>query len=258
MLCPLGAHPFVERRYLVVPGIRSSRIYIIDTKPDPTRARIAKIIEPEELRRKTGYSRPHTTHCGPEGIYVSCLGGKGPNGDEGQAGIFIMDCDSFEIRGPWEIDHGGQVLAYDFWWHISQNVAVSSEWGRPPQFEGGLVPEELLGNKYGHRLHFWDLSRRRITQTVDLGANRQMVLEVRPAHEPTAEHGFAGVVVNTENLNGEIWLWYKEHKADAQFKVKKIIDIPPQAAEPEQLPDLLKPFSAVPPLVTDIDLSLDD
>ena len=35
-LSPLTGHAFVERRYLVIPGIRSSRIYVIDTKPDPT------------------------------------------------------------------------------------------------------------------------------------------------------------------------------------------------------------------------------
>ena len=53
---------------------RSSRIYIIDTKPDPRRPTIAKVIEPEEVIERTGYSRPHTVHCGPEGIYVSALG----------------------------------------------------------------------------------------------------------------------------------------------------------------------------------------
>ena len=29
-LCPYAPHPHLERRYLVVPGIRSSRIHIID------------------------------------------------------------------------------------------------------------------------------------------------------------------------------------------------------------------------------------
>ena len=66
-LSPLDGDPFLERRYLIVPGMRSSRIYIVDTKPDPTRPTIAKVIEPEEVKRKTGYSRPHTVHCGPEG-----------------------------------------------------------------------------------------------------------------------------------------------------------------------------------------------
>jgi selenium-binding protein 1 len=54
MLCPLTGHPFTERRYLIVPGIRSSRLYIIDTKPDATQAKIVKVIEPEELLRSSG------------------------------------------------------------------------------------------------------------------------------------------------------------------------------------------------------------
>src|SRR5438128_319282 len=57
-LSPLSGHPFLDRRYLIIPGMRSSRIYIIDTKPDPTRAKIHKIIEPEEILSRTGYSRP--------------------------------------------------------------------------------------------------------------------------------------------------------------------------------------------------------
>ena len=34
-LCPTAPHPHVERRYLIVPGLRSSRIYVLDTKDDP-------------------------------------------------------------------------------------------------------------------------------------------------------------------------------------------------------------------------------
>ena len=78
-LCPYAPHPHIERRYLVVPGIRSSRIYILDIKPDPRNPSIVKIIEPEEVFERTGYSRPHTVHCGPEGIYVSALGA--PDGE---------------------------------------------------------------------------------------------------------------------------------------------------------------------------------
>src|SRR5258705_12420153 len=72
-LCPYSPHPHVERRYLVVPGLRSSRIHVIDTKPDPRKPTLAKTIEPEEVFSRAGYSRPHTIHCGPEGIYVSAL-----------------------------------------------------------------------------------------------------------------------------------------------------------------------------------------
>src|SRR5215216_6973236 len=48
-LCPYAPHPHVERRYLVIPGLRSSRIYIADIRPDPTAPKIVKVIEPETL-----------------------------------------------------------------------------------------------------------------------------------------------------------------------------------------------------------------
>jgi selenium-binding protein 1 len=83
-LCPNAPHAHAERRYLVVPGLRSSRIHILDTKPDPKKPKIVKVIEPQEVADKAGYTRPHTVHCGPEGIYVAALGnreGKGPGGN---------------------------------------------------------------------------------------------------------------------------------------------------------------------------------
>ena len=254
-LSPLSGHAFLERRYLIIPGMRSSRIYIVDTKPDPTQAKIHKIIEPEEIFKKTGYSRPHTIHCGPDGIYVSTLGGGGKDGTDGPPGVFIMDCQTFEVLGRWEIDRGPQTLHYDFWWNLPRDYMVSSEWALPPQFENGIVPEDLLSNKYGHRVHFWDLRARKNVQTIDLGANHQMALEVRPAHDPVREHGFLGVVVDTTNLEGSIWTWWRE---GGKFHIEKTATIPPEAAPKEQLPPLLQGFGAVPPLVTDIDLSMDD
>ena len=254
-LSPLTGHAFLERRYLIIPGIKSSRIYIIDVK-EPLKAKIHKIIEADEIMAKTGYSRPHTIHCGPEGIYVSTLGGGGKDGTDGPPGIFIMDCETFDILGRYEMDRGAQEKGYDFWWNLPRNYMVSSEWGLPPQYENGIVAEDLLSNKYGHSIHFWDLRARKNVQTIDLGANHQMALEIRPAHDPVKEYGFCGVVVDTSNLEGAVFTWWR--KEDGTFEAKKTITIPPVAADPDDLPELLKGFSAVPPLVTDIDLSLDD
>jgi len=39
---PYAPHPHIERRYLVVPGIRSSRLYVIDIKPDPRKPQIVR------------------------------------------------------------------------------------------------------------------------------------------------------------------------------------------------------------------------
>ena len=166
-----------------------------------------------------------------------------------------MDCETFDILGRWEIDRGPQNLHYDFWWNLPRDYMVTSEWGLPPQFENGIVPEDLLSNKYGHHIHFWDLRARRNVQTIDLGANHQMALEVRPAHDPAREYGFLGVVVDTTNLEGSIWTWWRE---GGKFHIEKTATIPAEPAPKDQLPPLLQGFGAVPPLVTDIDLSMDD
>lgn len=252
-LCPYAPHPHLERRYLIVPGIRSSRIYIIDTKPDPIRPRISKIIEPEEVMAKSGYSRPHTVHCGPDAIYVNGLGSA--KGSDGPGGIFMLDHFNFNVLGPWEIDRGSQDLAYDFWWHICHDTMITSEWGKPTQFENGLVPEDIINGKYGRNLHFWDLRRRKKIQTISLGEEHQLVFELRPVHDPTKTYGFAGVVLSLKDLSSSIWAWYKDGD---KWAAKKVIEIPAEPADPEDLPPALKNFKAVPPLVTDIDLSLDD
>ena len=36
----------MERRYLIVPGLRSSRIHVLDTKADPLNPTIVKVVEP--------------------------------------------------------------------------------------------------------------------------------------------------------------------------------------------------------------------
>src|SRR5260370_5176908 len=139
--CPFPPHPHSERRYLVVPGIRSSRIHIIDTKPDPRKPQIVKVIEPETLASRTGYSRPHTVHCGPDGIFLSALGS--PEG-EGPGGIFILDPDSFDVLGKWEIERGPQHLHYDFFWHLGYDTMISSAWRTPNMVQTGVNPEILL------------------------------------------------------------------------------------------------------------------
>jgi selenium-binding protein 1 len=251
-LCPYAPHPHVERRYLLVPGLRSSRIYIVDTQPDPKNPRIVKTIEADELANRTGYSRPHTSHCGPDGIYFSALG----NAEgEGPGGIFMLDHESFDPLGRWEVERGPQYLAYDFWWHLGHDTMITSEWGTPSMIEAGLNPELLLGGKYGHQLHVWNLRTRKHEQALDLGAEQQMVLELRPAHDPTRTYGFAGVVVSLKDLSASIWLW---HRSNGNWEVKKVIEIPAEPASADQLPPALQPFGAVPPLVTDINLSLDD
>ncbi len=243
----------LQRRYLLLPGIRSSNIHVYDTQPDPANPTLVKTITPEELSSKAGYSRPHTLHCGPEGIFLSCLGGA--DGAEGPGGIALLDHNTFDVLRAWETDRGPQYLAYDAWWHLTQNTLITSEWGTPSMIEDGLVPELLLSGKYGHSLHFWDLAAGKHLQEIDLGPEQQMVLELRPAHDPDASYGFVGVVVSTADLSASIWRWYRDGD---MWAIEKVITIPAEPADPDDLPPALKPFGAVPPMVTDIGLSVDD
>jgi selenium-binding protein 1 len=160
------------------------------------------------------------------------------------------------VIGAWEQDRGDQYLGYDGWWHLDADTVITSEWATPSMVEDGLNPEDLLGRKFGHHLNFWSMSKRRLTQRVDLGDQHQMVLEVRPAHDPSKTWGLVGVVISVEDLSGSIFAWHRQD--DGQWAARKVITIPAEPADPDLLPPALKPFGAVPPLITDIDLSVDD
>jgi selenium-binding protein 1 len=190
---------------------------------------------------------------------MSALGA--PDGN-GPGGTFVLDPETFDVKGQWEIDRGPQELAYDVWWHLGLDTMITSTWGTPNMVKDGVNPELLLGGKYGTKLHVWDLPRRRHVQELDLGVEQQMVLELRPAHNPTKAYGFVGVVVSLKDLSSSIWVWYRERGSngskDGRWAIKKIIEIPAEPADPEKLPPLLQGFKAVAPLLTDINLSLDD
>jgi selenium-binding protein 1 len=63
------------------------------------------------------------------------------------------------------------------------------------------------------------------------------------------------VVLCLQDLSSSVFLW---HRDGDQWAVTKVISIPAEPAEPDQLPPMLKDLKACPPLVTDIDLSVDD
>jgi selenium-binding protein 1 len=230
--------PDKPRRYLVLPGLRSSRIHIVDVA-SPREPKLHKVIQPEEIARKTNLSAPHTVHCLADGqIMISMLGdarGQAPGG-------FLLLDQQFNIAGRWERQAEGMQFNYDYWYQPRHNVMVSSEWAAPNTFAPGFQLDDVKAGKYGQRLHFWDWKERKLVQTIDLGAEGMIPLEVRFHHDPDSPHGFVGAA-----LSSSIWHW--QPSGDA-WQAEKVIQV-----EPVELAGW--PFP-VPGLITDLVLSMDD
>jgi methanethiol oxidase len=229
-----------DRSHLIVPGFRSSRIHVINIANDPRRPEIEKVIEPEELAEKTGYTRPHTVHCMPgDNVVISMLG----DCDGGGAGGFaVLDARTFEVKGRWENGGGAPSLGYDFWYQPRKNALMSSEFGEPNAYEQGFDPADVAAGRYGQRVHFWDLGERRLEQTIDLGEQGLVPLEVRWLHDPEQDQGFIGAT-----LSSVVWRF---HRSNGAYSAEPVITT--EAVDVEGFP-----FPA-PALITDLVMSMDD
>jgi len=227
-----------SRRFLVIPGQRSSRIYIVDTA-DLRAPKLHKVIAPEEIKAKTNLSAPHTVHCAPDGqVIISMLGDR-----EGNApGGFLLLDENFDIAGRWEHDASGMNYNYDFWYQPRHNVMVSSEWSAPKTYYNGFKLDDVAAGKYGTRVLFWDWQKREIIQTADLGEQGRIPLEVRFHHNPDSMHGFVGAA-----LSSTMWHWYK---SGDRWNINKAISVDPVEHKSFPFP--------LPGLITDLLISMDD
>jgi selenium-binding protein 1 len=229
-----------DRSHLIIPGFRSSRLHVVNVADDPRRPRIEKVIEPEEVLAKTGYTRPHTVHCMPgDEVVISMLGDAD---GKGAGGFAVLDAKTFEVKGRWE--NGGETppFNYDFWYQPRKNALVSSEFGEPNAYEKGFDPEDVAAGRYGSRLHFWNLAERRVEQTVDLGENGLVPLEARWLHDPDSDEGFVGAA-----LSSTMWHF---HRDNGSFTADQVIAV--EGVELEGWP------FPVPGLITDLVVSMDD
>ena len=227
-----------SRRYLILPGFRSSRIHILDTA-DERAPTLHKIIEPETVIGQSGLSAPHTVHCLADGhVMISMLGDREGNGPGG----FLLLDGNFEIAGRWERESNGRQFNYDFWYQPRQNVMVSTELGAPKTYTPGFNLDDVGKGLYGQRIHFWDWEARRILKTVDLGADGLIPLETRFLHDPDSARGYVAAA-----LSSNLFHW---NKVGGEWQVEKVVDVPPIEVEGWPFP--------VPSLMTDFLLSLDD
>ncbi len=231
-----------DRSHLIVPGFRSSRIHVLNVADDPRRPEIERVIEPEEILRETGYTRPHTVHCMPGGNVVLSMLGDADGG--GSGGFAVVDAETFEVKGRWEDGGERPPLNYDFWYQPRRNVFVSSEFGEPNAYEGGFDPADVAAGRYGSRLHFWDLEDRRLAQTLDLGDEGLIPLEIRWLHDPDAEQGFVGAALSSNLM--------RFSRQNGGWSAGTVVDVENEELEGWPLP------GGVPGLITDLVLSMDD
>ena len=229
-----------DRSHLVIPGFRSSRIHIVNVADDPRKPRIEKVIEPEEVIRETGYTRPHTVHCMPgDNIVISMLGDADGNGSGGFA---VVDAQTFELKGRWENGGPKPSFNYDFWYQPRKNLLISSEFGAPNAYEPGFDPADVEKGRYGQRVHMWNLETHELEQTIDLGEKGLVPLEIRWLHDPDAEEGFVGAALSSV-------MWHV-HRENGSWTADPVVEV-------EGVPQEGWPFP-VPGLITDEVLSMDD
>ena len=133
---------------------------------------------------------------------------------------------------------------YDFWYQPRQNTLISSEWGAPNTFQDGFNPADVAAGKYGRKLHFWDLEQRSMTQTIDLGDEGLIPLEIRWQHDPDSAQGFVGATLSSNII--------RFARDNGSWSAEKMIDVANEELEGWPLE------GGVPGLITDLVLSLDD
>jgi selenium-binding protein 1 len=208
-----------DRSHLSVRGFRSSRIHIVDV---------------------AGETRPHTVHCMPgDNVVISMLGDADGNG---ACGFAVLDARTFEIKGRWENGGPHPRFNYDFWYQPRRNVLASSEFGDPKAYEPGFDLDDVAAGRYGSRVHFWNLSERRVEQTIELGETGLVPLEMRWLHDPDADEGFVGAA-----LSSTMWRFHREN---GSYSADTVVAV--ESVEQEGWP------FPVPGLITDLVVSMDD
>ncbi len=103
-------------------------------------------------------------------------------------------------------------------------------------------------------------SASRVVCASSLDAGVKIASNVLLAHDREHPYGFSSSGFSVHDLTSAISVWYRDGgpSESRPWAVRKVIEIPAEPEVSERLPELLRPSGAVPPLITDFALSLDD
>ena len=167
--------------------------------------------------------------------------------------VAVVDRRTFEITSLRAVGCHDHVPSFDTWCCPRHGLLVTTEACRSELLDQGLHWAALKRGHYGHRIHFFGLEDLGLRDTIDLGAENQMLLRLAaPCHQTSQCYGFVSALVTLPSLGSAVWCWYRD---GARWRARKIIQLPPEPCQAELLPPSLAPFGVVPPLITDMKLA---
>jgi len=243
-VCSSSHKTLSNRMYMLVPGLRSGRINVVNVE-EPERLWMHKTIEPTTILDETGCTVPSVVRPLPTGdIMVSTLGGPSyldnrtlPEGP----GLFLLDGE-FRVKQRWDKPrtiHG--ITFADFWYQVGVKnpVLVSSGWAEPFTFMKGFDPKagdgKGNGPGYSSSLYFWNWKDPKEFGSIELGRDKggygrlvddgRGVLPVRFLHNPTEPQGYAAAVIG-----GTVWRFADPNPRfglSPQYVTRKAIAVDP-------------------------------
>ncbi|XP_055341592.1 methanethiol oxidase-like [Paramacrobiotus metropolitanus] len=233
--------PNTPRRYIVLPGFFSGNIHIVDATTDPCRPQLIKQIKGKDIAEKYNVSYPHTVHCIPSGdVMIHTLGNA--QGDA-RGAFYLLAGNTFEPKGLW--NSGTEAIkGHDFWYQPRHNIMISTEFGAPNKFTKGFDIKDVEAGYYGSKIHFWRWTERELFQTIDLGDDGRIPMEIRFVHNPQATDAYIVTALGAS-------IFHVRLNEDKKWEAKAAVKIPHKTVSHWALP-------FVPALITDALISLDD
>jgi selenium-binding protein 1 len=145
----------LDQDRLIIPGLFSNRIHVVDLTPNPKKPQLAAVYE--DLIADSGYIVPHTVIAMPDNrVMVTMIGAYSET--TGPGGVVLLDDRSGEFAGyfgpgPEHTIYAQPKYMYDFGVNEDDNVAVSTTFGWPADVGAGINP---LG--FGDEITFWDFA----------------------------------------------------------------------------------------------------
>ena len=202
---------------LLVPGLFSGRMHILDLEDDPRHPYVESFHD--DLTPDSGYTVPHTVIGWPDGGYVVSMIGS-DSASSGPGGLVRLDADAqfIEPFGP-PADRDPSVTPprtmYDVGFNLIRGKMVTTSFGLPADIAPGITIDGL-----GSDVYVWDLATRQVTQVENIGAGTG-ALEVRWLNEPGSTIGYTNAPGTSE-----IWMW-EDEDLDGHYDFSVAIALPP-------------------------------